>query len=361
VCGIHDIVTDSFAKIPATSRPVPSHPIPSHPIPSIHSFIHSFIQYKVFFCTSYFISLMPPSSDVLALSTTSFRHNTWEAASACGQMSLIARLLAIPVMPSMLKALHSDCPAKPRLPTSTGRFQFCHPCCRHSSTNAWYLAFFLSCAFSILSSHGIVNSRRTICLIIPNSSKISGRSFVLATSAGNFSFFKSARNSQCVAVVGSWLVWALSALGNSFFVPYLDLPQFRSGSCHVATYIFRPSMLFCTKTGYAQDLLPQSLQLGSSLRFHVSRLVGVDSTSYTERSRNPILCWSILIMSFHDTLLAWTPSHFSQLPCFFVDTVVACLPLLMTWLPAEPSFSSLKALQLSSLLLWHIPTIACPW
>jgi len=101
---------------------------------------------------------------------------------------LIAHPLAISVMPSMLKALHSDCPAKPGLPTSTGRFQVFNLCCLHASINAWYLALFLSCASSILSSHGTVSSRRTICFDILDSSKISGLSFVLAISAGNFSW-----------------------------------------------------------------------------------------------------------------------------------------------------------------------------
>jgi len=119
-------------------------------------------------------------------------------------MSVIACLLAIPVMPRMLKALHSDCPAKPRLPTSIGRFQVFHPCCLHPSINAWYLAFFLSCASSIRSFHGTVSSRRTICFFILDSRKISGRSFVLAISAGNFScFFKLTRRSQSLAVVRS--------------------------------------------------------------------------------------------------------------------------------------------------------------
>ena len=96
--------------------------------------------------------------------------------------------------------------------------------------------------------------------------------FVLAISAGNFScFFKSTRRPQSLAVVRSpvdlrlfvteppaftklinvGFVWA----GSFFFLAASNLLQSRSGSCHVATYIFRPSMLFCTNTGYAQGLL----------------------------------------------------------------------------------------------------------
>jgi len=48
---------------------------------------------------------------------------------------------------------------------------------------------------------------------------------------------------------------ALSALEASSFLLHPGLLQSRSGSCHVATYILRPSMLFCTMTGYAQGLL----------------------------------------------------------------------------------------------------------
>jgi len=156
-----------------------------------------------------------------------FCHNHWEAASACWHMSVIARLLAIPVMPSMLKALHSDCPAKPLLPTSTGRFQVSHLCCLHSSINAWYLAFFLSCASSILSSHGTVSSRRTIYFVILDSSKISGRSFVLAISAGNFScFFKSTRRSQSLAVVRSPVDLRLLVTEPPFFTKLINVGYF---------------------------------------------------------------------------------------------------------------------------------------
>lgn len=64
---------------------------------------------------------------------------------------LIVLLLPIPVMP--LKALPSDCPAKPLQPNSMGRYLALQPCLRQLITRSSYLAHFLSWASSRGSSH----------------------------------------------------------------------------------------------------------------------------------------------------------------------------------------------------------------
>ena len=122
---------------------------------------------------------------------------------ACRHLLLLG-LLVIPVMPCTPKALQSDCPAKPQLPTSTGRFQVFHLPCWHSSSNGWYLAFFLSCGSSILSSNGTVNSISTTLFVALDSSSTSGCNVVVATSGRNFSCpLRSTRSSQSLAAASS--------------------------------------------------------------------------------------------------------------------------------------------------------------
>lgn len=63
-------------------------------------------------------------------------------------------LLMEPLIPSLDGTLHSDCPGKPRRPTSTGKFRTRHLTCWHLWMRAWYFPSFLSWD-SILSSHGL--------------------------------------------------------------------------------------------------------------------------------------------------------------------------------------------------------------
>ena len=82
-------------------------------------------------------------------------------------------------------------------------------------------------------------------------------------------------------------------------------------------------------------LLPHGLYNGSSLIFHVHRLVGLGNISYTELIVIRILLVFILQGSFHGIFLARTDYHLSQLPCFFWATA-----LVVTWASSSPCRTS---------------------
>src|SRR4029434_7988938 len=62
------------------------------------------------------------------------------ALSAASMVDLMALFLHNPKMPSLVRTLQRDWPAKPRHPTSIGSQRVIQPCLLHSSVNSWYLA-----------------------------------------------------------------------------------------------------------------------------------------------------------------------------------------------------------------------------
>merc|ERR1712016_165250 len=66
-------------------------------------------------------SASPPLYSPLFHLSSLLIHTHREALSASRQTSPMVFFLAVPVMPSNLKARHRDCAAKPRHPTSTGK------------------------------------------------------------------------------------------------------------------------------------------------------------------------------------------------------------------------------------------------
>ena len=134
------------------------------------------------------------------------------------------------------------------------------------------------------------------------------------------------------------------------FFRALSIPAARASSTWLCLHVYLPSARDfeqADSTCSNVALLPPNLHDGSSLNFHVQRLVGVGSTSYTELIAKRILLVSIFHRSCHDTFLARIDSHLSQLPCFFWTTALVmrassspCLTSFWTsslrsWLDAE--------------------------
>ena len=69
-------------------------------------------------------------------------------------------------------------------------------------------------------------------------------------------------------------------------------------------------------------LLPHNLYSGSSLIFHVHRLVRVGNISYRELIAKRIFLVSILQSLFHGIVFARTDSHLRQLLCFLWATAL---------------------------------------
>lgn len=100
------------------------------------------------------------------------------------------------------KTLRGNVPQRPLYPTSKGSHLAHHPLLQHCSTNSEYLGLFLLFASSILSSQGVVRSRRMTCLVFAYNRTKSGLSDVFITDSGNLSCFtRSTLSSQSFAVV----------------------------------------------------------------------------------------------------------------------------------------------------------------
>lgn len=114
----------------------------------------------------------------------------------------MSRLLLGPFIPSVDKALQSDCPGNLRQPTSTGNLHARHPTCWHCWVSGWYFPSFLSWASSILSSHGTVSSSNTTCFVALDHRTMSGLRVEVVIFSGNLSCLRrSTLMSQSVADV----------------------------------------------------------------------------------------------------------------------------------------------------------------
>ena len=69
-----------------------------------------------------------------------------DAFSACAPIPFMMFCLSFPVMPSIPRALHTDCAGKPRHPTSTGKHHAFQLLSRHCFNNSWYFSRLRSCA-----------------------------------------------------------------------------------------------------------------------------------------------------------------------------------------------------------------------
>lgn len=118
-----------------------------------------------------------------------------EAFSAVSVVFLMALLLAVPIMPRALKALWSEWPTNPLLPTSMGIHLAFQLCCRQRMTSRSYLVLFFSWASPKRSSHGTVSSINTMFLVLSETSRMSGLMVVLTMCWGNRSCFSRSTES----------------------------------------------------------------------------------------------------------------------------------------------------------------------
>ena len=90
------------------------------------------------------------------LSSSLLFHSQQEALSAASPILQAAVFLSFPVIPMALSILHTDWAVNPLQPTSTGNSHACHLFPLQSCKRSWYLALFLSKAWSHPSSQGTI-------------------------------------------------------------------------------------------------------------------------------------------------------------------------------------------------------------
>ena len=261
---------------------------------------------------------------------------------------------SFPVTPSIFSDLHVDWPGNPRQPISNGKHQVFQPLSLHLSTNSAYLSIFRSWASSILSSHGTVSSMITHTLLSFEDITMSGRRFVGAIYSGKRNcLFRSTSSIQSLAMASipaalprtlvllASVVAAFTNLMNSgrrcfpfaFFTAVFNPSAMASSTWSCLHRYFPPDSDLGQELNMCSSVarLPQFSHAGSSINFHIAKLLGDGRTSYTEAIANFNLFASVFHNSFHVSFLLRMFSQRIHFPWAFKLTAFVCLVSSSCW------------------------------